>query len=168
MIDWEAAFAYYALLPAQTRTYAAVGSRFGVSRRTVERHGQQGRWRERVAAIEAEAARETDSELRAARVEQISKLLKLIDASLIGYADKLRRGEVRMTPADLERLHRLWRELGTELGETDEPPTAQNDAPAARTPEHIAAVLEALQACGALDKLGLRLIATPVPDTKED
>jgi hypothetical protein len=161
--DWEEAFLVYASLPAQIRSYAAVAAEFGVSVRTVETRGRQGGWRERLRAIEREAARATDDSLRGAKVEQLQKLLKLIDASLIAYADKLRQGEVRMTPADLERLHRLWRDLGTELGEPSSPPTSSPNAAAARTPAHTREVLEALRACGALERLGLQQTAGTDP-----
>jgi hypothetical protein len=161
-IDWEDAFAFYASLPAPARSYAAVAVEFGVSVRTVEGHGRREAWRERSRAIEREAARETNDSLRAARVEQLHKLLRLVDASLIGYADKLRQGAVRMTPADLERLHRLWRELGAELGEQTDPEEAEPPRPPARTPAHTRAVIDALEQCGALERLGLRR-TTPTP-----
>jgi hypothetical protein len=155
-IDWEQAFAFYAALSAPSRSYAAVAAEFGVSVRTVETHGRGEGWRERLRAIEREAARATDDSVREAKVGQLQKLLKLIDASLIGYADKLRQGEVRMTPADLERLHRLWRELGAELGEQGDTEPFKPAAPPDRTPAHRRAVVEALEQCGALERLGLR------------
>ena len=67
-----------------------------------------------------------------ARVEQIGKTIRLIDASLIGYAEKLRRGEVRMTPADLERLHRLHQQLGEQSRSQAHRPTS----PRRRPPRH--------------------------------
>lgn len=131
-VDWEEAFAFYASLPESERRYQAVAARFGLSVRTVQTHGRLGRWRERLAAIKAQAARETDSVIGQARVEQISKLARLIDASLIGYADKLRQGEVRMTPADLERLHKLHQLLGEQLERATEPTPTASRAPIAR------------------------------------
>jgi hypothetical protein len=110
-IDWEAAFAYYAARPAETRSYAAVASRFGVSPRTVERHGLEGRWRERVAAIEAEAAREADRQLGRARSEQLADFQRLIEASFVTYAKQLASGQVRVTASDLVGLIKISLQL---------------------------------------------------------
>jgi hypothetical protein len=155
VIDWDQAFAFYAGLPALQRTYAAVAAEFKVSVRTVERHGQTGRWAARLREIDAAAARETDARLGHERAEQIEKLRKLIDATLIAYADNLRRGNVRTGPGDLDRLYKLWRQLDQELEHAAPLP---KPAPApARSAEHSAAVLAALQEAGALEALGLRL-----------
>lgn len=160
-IDWEAAFAFYAALPAPRRSYAAVADEFGVSVRTVETHGRSGGWKTRLREIEATAARAADGELAQARSEELRKIGKLIEASFLEYANKLRRGEVRMTPADLERLHRLRQQLTDELtgvhAHTDPAP-----APAARAPEHITAVIDALAEAGALEAFGLT--RTPAAD----
>jgi hypothetical protein len=155
-VDWEQAFAFYGGLPEGQRSYGAVADEFEVSLRTVETHGRVGRWGERLRAIKTQAAEQTDGMLGQARVEQISKTLRLIDASLIGYADKLRRGEVRMTPADLERLHKLHQQLGEQLDETPARSSAPAARSAARSPEHTAAVIEALRETRALEPLGLR------------
>ena len=97
-----------------------------------------------------------------ARVEQIGKTIRLIDASLIGYAEKLRRGEVRMTPADLERLHRLHQQLGEQLEVANAPAQQPQTAAAApRNPEHTAAVIVALREAGALEALGLQALDPP-------
>jgi hypothetical protein len=106
------------------------------------------------------AARETDARLGHERAEQIEKLRKLIDATLIAYADNLRRGTVRTGPGDLDRLYKLWRELDQELEHT--PAVPQAPAPA-RSAEHSAAVLTALQEAGALEALGLRLASPEEP-----
>ena len=55
-MDWGEAFVDYASLPDGRRTYRAVAERFGVSVRTVERHGHEGRWRERVQQHKRDAA----------------------------------------------------------------------------------------------------------------
>lgn len=49
-IDWLAAFVFFASLPAESRSYAAVADRFGVSRRTVETHGQRASGQVRITA----------------------------------------------------------------------------------------------------------------------
>ena len=154
VIDWEEAFVFYASLLPERRGYRAVAEEFGVSVRTVEKHGRLGGWKERMRLIAEHAAAETNTSLGRARAEQIEKMVKLIEASLIGYAEKLRRGEVRMAPADLDRLHRLWQQLFDELGE----PMGRAEPvapPLERTPEHAAAVAEALRESGALEALGL-------------
>jgi hypothetical protein len=154
-IDWEHAFVFWAGLPPEGRSYQAVADEFRVSRRTVERHGREGGWKRRLAEISAQAVAETNSSLGHARAEQIGKLRKLIDATLLSYADKLRRGDVRISPADLDRLHKLWQQLTEELPQPSEP-TPQDEEPARRrSAEHIAEVIDALRESGALEALGL-------------
>lgn len=166
-VDWEQAFAFYAAMPDPERGYQAVADQFSVSLRTVQTHGRAGRWRERLAAIKTQAAREADDMIGQARVEQISKLMRLIDATLIGYAEKLRGGEVRMTPADLERLHKLHQQLGEQLEATETRP--EPPAPlVGRSPEHIAAVIEALRESGALAALGLHTTSAEVDDNNDE
>jgi len=154
--DWDAAFAYYAALPPQDRSYASVAAKFGVSPRTVETHGRTGRWKERLRGIAEKAAAQTDDVLVQARVDQVQNIRKLIDASLIAFAERLRSGEMRMTPSDLERLNRLSLDL---IDEITHPRTGSQASVASeqreRTPEHSAAVLDALAEIGALDALGL-------------
>lgn len=111
VIDWEAAFALYASLPAEARSYAAVADRCGVSRRTVEKHGQAGRWRERVAEIEADAGRQADQQLGRARAEQLADFHKLIEASCVSYARQLASGRVKITAADLVGLIKVSLQL---------------------------------------------------------
>ena len=151
-VDWEHAFTHYASLPAPQRSYRAVADAFGVSVRTVEKHGRTERWRDRIAQINAEAATQTNAALAEERVHEVRKIVRLIEASFMSYADKLRRSEVRMTPADLERLYRLYRQLGDELGAPSAP---LEPPPSERRPEDVASVIAALAEAGALDALGL-------------
>jgi hypothetical protein len=138
------------------RSYRAVADAFGVSVRTVEKHGRVERWRDRIAEIDAEAATQTNAALAGERVQEVSKIVRLIEASFISYAEKLRRGEVRMTPADLERLYRLYQQLGDELGA---PAAIPELAHSERGPEDVASVVEALAEAGALDAFGLEVRA---------
>ena len=62
-LDREDAFQVYASLPVGARTYAAVARAFGISPRTVERYARDGRWRNRLRAIETDAARQADEQL---------------------------------------------------------------------------------------------------------
>jgi hypothetical protein len=110
-IDWEAAFRFFASLPPESRSYAAVAEQFGVSRRTVETHGQRDRWRERLAEIEADAARQADSQLGRARAEQLADFHKLIEASCVTYARQLASGQVRITASDLVGLIKISLQL---------------------------------------------------------
>src|SRR5437764_1048112 len=95
-IDWEVAFGFYASLSSAERSYRLVAERFGVSVRTVEKHGRGERWRERLRGIQAEAAAEAERRLGRAWGEQIAQFEKLIEASLITYAQQLRSGGVRI------------------------------------------------------------------------
>jgi hypothetical protein len=152
--DREQAFHLFASLPRERRSYATVAAEFGVSPRTVERWGREGQWRKRLQAIEAEAAQELDAELAQARIEDKRQMRKLIEATLIGYAEKLRGREMRMSPADLERMYKLAQQLDNELDhpspQTDSTPTSTE-----RTAEHVADVVAALRDCGGLEALGL-------------
>jgi hypothetical protein len=157
VIDWEGeAFTVY----VAEGSYAAVARHFGVSVRTVETHGRRDRWKHRRREIEQEAAQRNRELLVSGRVEEVQRIQELIDASLLGYSERLREG-MRMTPADLERLNRLSRALLDELDETTSPDAA---AAAARSPErsveHAQAVIVALAEAGALEELGLTY--TPV------
>jgi hypothetical protein len=103
-INWEAAFQYYASLPAESRSYGAVASRFRVSQRTVETHGRHDHWRERLRRIEADAAHQADQQLGRARAEQVADFHRLIEASCVTYARQLASGQVRVTASDLVGL----------------------------------------------------------------
>jgi hypothetical protein len=155
-IDWEQAFIYYASLPAEGRRYQAIADKYGISVRTVEKHGRNEHWKQRLQAINAQAAAETNNALGQARAEHFVDLAKLIEASLIGYAEKLRRGDVRMGPADLDRLHKLWQQLSDELSQPSKPASTDSAPGATRPPEHTAAVIEALRETGTLAALGLQ------------
>lgn len=159
--DWEQAFAFYAALPPSQRTYAAVAAEFGVSVRTVETHGREEKWKARLQAIKEETRSRTAEALTEARVDEVEKLRRLIDASFVGYAEGLRNG-MRMSPADLERLNRLSRAL---IEEATAPQLIPPDdtALSERTLEHASAVLDALAETGALDALGL----TRIPQTSQ-
>jgi hypothetical protein len=111
VIDWEAAFLYYASLPPKARSYAAVASHYDVSPRTVETHGQRGRWRERAAAIEADAARQADQRLGWARADQLADFHRLIEASCVQYARQLASGQVKVTASDLVGLIKVSLQL---------------------------------------------------------
>lgn len=162
-IDWERAFEFYAALPAGERRLAAVADEFDVSVRTVERHCREEGWRARLRLIRDRVAEETNASIVQARREQKLKLVKLIDATLVGYADKLRRGDVRMAPADLDRLYRLFEQLAADEGRPAA--TAHAEAnPRPRSREQILEVIDALAESGALGKLGLQRI----PDISEE
>jgi hypothetical protein len=164
-IDWEQAYAYYAALPAERRSYEAVAAEFGVSVRTVEKHGRLGGWRRRVRELEAQAAVELDRQLGQARVKQLADMQKLIEASLLSYAQQLRNGDVQIKAADLPRLYKLLLELWQQPEEL--PAAAALGAAQSsleRSPEHKLHVLRALHESGALDLPDL----TFDPNAKED
>jgi hypothetical protein len=155
-VDWEAAFVFYASLPAESRSYAAVASRFGVSRRTVEARGRRHGWRQRVGEIEAEAARQADQQLGRARVAQLADAEKLIEASFLTYAQQLRNGDVQISAAGFATLVKLLQQLAGQPAEPTPETTPPPDTTVARTPERTQAVIEALRETGALEALGLR------------
>jgi hypothetical protein len=153
-INWQQAFQYYACLPTDQRNYATVADRFKVSVRTVERHGLRDRWKERAHEIDREAAAAAAAHLATDRAQKLLDLEKLIDASEVRYAQNLRSGEVRISPADLPRLHKLRKELWDDLdADPIEPATPQPPDPDADSSEHKLQVLRALRAAGALERI---------------
>jgi transcriptional regulator with XRE-family HTH domain len=98
--DREAAFGYWGGLPYDQRRYAVVAKRFGVSPRTVERWARDGRWRERLRAIEADAACKADDEFGSRRAKQLREFWSLLDASFGSYERQLASGDVRITASD--------------------------------------------------------------------
>ena len=110
-IDWEDAFHTYASLPDSERSYQAVADHHHLSVRTVERHGREERWKERLAGIKADAAEISDQRTAHARAKKLAELELLIDASLTSYEQQLRAGAVKVVPSDLLRLFKLREEL---------------------------------------------------------
>lgn len=151
-INWAEAFAVYASLPPDRRTYAAVAAKFKVSARTVERHGRVEKWAERIAAIDAQAAVELEKKLGQAQAEQTAEIIKLGKATLIRYADQLRSGDTRISASEFEKISKFLLVLMAESGHAI--PTAINPpTPPQRSPEHKLEVLRALDESGALAAL---------------
>ena len=166
-IDWEAAFAHYVGLPAEDRSYAAVAAAFGVSVRTVETHGRQEKWKERLRAISNEARARTADSLVEARVAEVVEMRRLVNASLVRYEEALRNG-MKMSAADLERLNRLSLALNEEA--MSPLPLGRDEAAERpeRTPEHVRAVIDALAEAGVLETIGLtRLEPTGIDPATE-
>jgi hypothetical protein len=109
--DWEAAFTFWAALTPEERSYQAVATEFGVSVRTVETHGRRERWAGRLRAIQAQAAAQTDALLASAWAERLAEVEKLLEASLVTYAQQLRGGGVRITASEFVGLVRLILQL---------------------------------------------------------
>lgn len=153
LIEWNQAFLFYAGLPPDQRSYQLVADEFGVSVRTVERHGRSERWKERARGLDRSAAAAAAERVRDQRTEKLLDVEKLIDASYLTYATQLRDGKVRMSPADLPRLHKLrsdlWTETDTPAAEPVEPEIVEAIDPA----EHRLQVLRALDAAGVLERL---------------
>jgi hypothetical protein len=102
--DRERAFQYWASLPVDGRSYAAVAREFGISPRTVERYARDGSWRERLRRIDAEAALRADQELGRKRAQQLADFQQLIEASCVAYARQLASGDVRITASEFVGL----------------------------------------------------------------
>lgn len=111
VIDWAAAFVFYASLPPEQRSYQAVADRFAVSVRTVERHGRDDSWAKRVRELDESAREHAAERVRDARAQNLVDTEALIGASLAAYGDQLLEGLVKVTPADLARLHKLRTQL---------------------------------------------------------
>jgi hypothetical protein len=104
-------FQFYASLPAEERCYRAVAGQYGVSIRTVEKHGRADGWKDRVARVQAEAAAHADAELARAWGKRVAEIEQLVDASFIAYAQRLRNGTARVTASDFVGLVKLLLQL---------------------------------------------------------
>ena len=103
----EEAFAFYASLPTDQRTYAAVAEKFGVSLPTLKRWGSQGQWRQRLGQREIELARKVADRTELGEVDARTRHAKLVDLGLIKLANAIAKGDVRGSFGDLDRLVRL-------------------------------------------------------------
>ena len=103
----ERAFAVYASLPPNERSYAAVARKLGVSVPTVKRWGSDGGWRERLAEREAEVARKVANRAAAGQVDARTRQAKLVELGLIKLANAIAQGEIKGSFGDLDRLVRL-------------------------------------------------------------
>ena len=126
-VDREDAFQVWASLPVGARSYAAVARAFAISPRTVERYAREGGWRQRLRAIETEAARQADAQLGRRRAEQLVEFQQLIDASCVTYARQLASGTVKITAAEFVGLIKAALLLQGEAGERVELVTASED-----------------------------------------
>jgi hypothetical protein len=153
-VDWPQAFHYYASLPADRRSYRTVAAYYKVSVRTVEKHGLREHWKERAREIDRVAAAAAAATLATGRANKLVDLEKLIDESEVRYAQNLRSGDVRISPADLTRLHKLRKELWDDLdAEPVEPPTAPVADADTDSSERKLQVLRALRDAGALERV---------------
>ena len=166
-VDWEQAFHYYAGLPDPERCYQAVADRYEVSLRTVETHGRRGQWKDRLAAIRAEAAAAADEQLARDRAAKLAELDLLIDASLTSYAHQLRAGSVKVVPADLQRLYKLRDELWTQDAAHTATQRAKRsaDSDSGDPEQRKREIITALHEAGAFERLqALAGIHHPQPD----
>ncbi len=165
MIDWGRALRFFLSLSPERRSYGAVAAEFGVSVRTVERHGRQDSWWERAREFDGKAQAEAESKLARARAEQISEYDQLIEAAIVHVAREISAGRAKPNVSDLLRLikGRL------ELWQLDQPSTpATLPALPPRTGpsrEHKLEVLKALHESGALHALEREL--TQPADSRE-
>jgi len=151
--DWDEAFVYYASLPDGQRTYGAVAERFGVSVRTVERHGREDSWRERVKRHKRDAARTVDGELTARRKDALNTQLALVEETTAWYGEQLLAGTVKVTPSDLVRLIAAHQQLGEAIALAQSVPADVTKAAPTEEQrlEHKLDVLRALLRAGQLD-----------------
>jgi hypothetical protein len=103
-VDREEAFQYWAALPVERRSYSSVALEFDISPRTVERYARDGHWRERLRAIEADAAVRADELLGRARAKQLADFHQLIEASCVTYARQLAVGDVKISASEFAGL----------------------------------------------------------------
>lgn len=103
-VNRDQAFQYWASLLHEDRSYAAVAREFGVSPRTVERYAREGRWKERLRRIQADAAEQADQRLGRDLARQLADFHHLIEASCVIYARQLASGEVKISAAEFVAL----------------------------------------------------------------
>jgi hypothetical protein len=154
IIDWDEAFLHYASLPPDQRSYRAVADQFGVSVRTVERHGRDQRWKEQARGLDRSAAKLAVERLRNERVESLIDTEKLVQASMVTLASQLRAGTVKVRPADLPGLHKLrtviWEQADSY---TEDETVTQQPVDVGDRLERKREVLRALDDAGVLQQL---------------
>ncbi len=91
----EEAFAFFASLPAETRSYAEVAKKFGVGIATVKRWGSTGQWRQRLNKREARIVRQAADRAEATEVDARNRRTKLVELGLIKLASAIAKGDVR-------------------------------------------------------------------------
>ncbi len=169
LIDWEQAFQFYASLPDPERSYQRVADQYGVSVRTVEKHGRLEQWKQRLGGIRAEAAGQADARLAEQRAEKLAELELLIEATMTTYAHQLRSGSVRVAPVDLQRLFKLreelWAQEAAQSGARQAAQAAASAATAADRETRMVELLRALHEAGAFERL--RNLITPTTDPAE-
>lgn len=107
LIDWHEAFLFYASLPPERRDYQTVAEKFGVSRRTVERHGRQEHWKQQAGELDRASLRAAADRLRDERADKLLDTEKLIEATHVAYAKQLVAGQVKVNPNHLPKLFQL-------------------------------------------------------------
>jgi hypothetical protein len=155
LIDWQEAFLFYASLPVEQRDYQTVADEFGVSRRTVERHGSHDRWKQQARELDRESMRAAAERLRDERTDKLVDTEKLVEATYLTYANQLVAGNVKVTPNHVVKLfelrERIWSrqddEADGELEALADP--AEPIDPTERKLE----VLRALADAGVVDRL---------------
>lgn len=154
VIDWDDAFLYYASLSPEQRSYRAVANQFGVSVRTVERHGRDKRWKEQARELDRSAAKLAVERLRNERVESLIDTEKLVQASMVTLASQLRAGTVKVRPSDLPGLHKLRTVIWEQADNyTDDEPLTQQTVDTTDRLERKREVLRALDDAGVLQQL---------------
>jgi hypothetical protein len=150
-IDWNAALLYYVSLPAEQRDYQTVADKFKVSRRTVERHGCQERWKQQAQELDRESVRAAADQIRDKRAEKLIDTEKLVDATYLRYANQLVSGQVKVTPTQLATLFQLRERI---WDRADAEAALQPDQPA-QPPDPIDPVERKLQVLRALEDAGV-------------
>ena len=154
-IDWQKAFLYYVSLSAERRDYQTVADKFKVSRRTVERHGRQERWKHQAQELDRESVRAAAGRIRDKRAEKLVDTEKLVDATYLSYANQLVAGKVKVTPTHLATLFQL-REQIWDLVDAEtalQPPEPAQPVDAIDPIERKLQVLRALEDAGVLERL---------------
>ncbi len=76
----------------------------GAALRTIEGWARKGAWKQRLRAIEVDAARKADDELGSRRAKQLVEFQRMIEDSSVAYARQLASGDVRITASDFVGL----------------------------------------------------------------
>lgn len=128
---------------------------FEVSRRTVERHGRQERWKQQAQELDRDSARQAAGRIRDTRAEKLVDTEKLVDATYLRYANQLVAGQVKVTPSHLATLFQLreqiWDRVDVEMAVQPEPPPGPSDP--TESIERKLQVLRALEEAGVLGRL---------------
>ena len=109
---------YYAV--GDERSHAAVAEKSGMSTSTIKRWARKFDWRERLNHRIAWQAEDEPKRTDDARLEQVKRAVRFLDAALARMITHLAQGNLRASPQDLMALHHLEQQISERTDKREE------------------------------------------------